>query len=335
MEVSLRGFRMSPVGCRFLSMSTPGFVRKQFGGDKKFDGAGIFKKDAATILEEERNGVFRVLDIGRPKSNEFRRDNLKRPNFDKHGPPRHTEMKPDQDWGSVWPAPRTFHPAVVPLPLRQGVVQIKSQTVPSKYANLELMKIPNFLHLTPPVVKKHCAAIKKFCTPWPVELNTEEQIQEHFPIQVITSNYLNSNSSVRDKRSRIVVLRFKLSSLTLDKHSRDKFIRLVGERYDHESDEVTLTTDRCPYRGQNLEYSQYLLTALYYESWKVEPWEQKEYLDKEEFQVEKEELDEFTSTIQKILNDGEDEDTLREYKESARKLLELPPTTVIPQIVSN
>ena len=119
-----------------------------------------------------------------------------------------------------------------------------------------------------------------------------------------------------------------------DAKYQSKFISLIL-RYDHESDEVTLTTDRCPYRGQNLEYSQYLLTALYYESWKVEPWEQKEYLDKEEFQVEKEELDEFTSTVQKILNNGEDEYTLREYKESARKLLELPPATVIPQIVSN
>ena len=32
--------------------------------------------------------------------------------------------------------------------------------MPSKYANAELMKIPNFLHLTPVHIKKHCAALK-------------------------------------------------------------------------------------------------------------------------------------------------------------------------------
>jgi len=32
---------------------------------------------------------------------------------------------------------------------------------PEKYANAELMKIPNFLHLTPAHVKKHCEAIKR------------------------------------------------------------------------------------------------------------------------------------------------------------------------------
>jgi len=31
---------------------------------------------------------------------------------------------------------------------------------PGKYANAELMKIPNFLHLTPAHVKKHCEALK-------------------------------------------------------------------------------------------------------------------------------------------------------------------------------
>ena len=43
-------------------------------------------------------------------------------------PPQRADlMKPDQAWGDVWPAARTFHPAVVPLPVRQGVVQQKAQ----------------------------------------------------------------------------------------------------------------------------------------------------------------------------------------------------------------
>ena len=58
-------------------------------------------------------------------------------------------------------------------------------------------------------------------------------------------------------------------------------------------------------------------------------------MDKEEFETEEGEMDEYTRTLQRILNEGEDEQTLREYKESARKRLDLPPLTVIPQIVSN
>ena len=76
-------------------------------------------------------------------------------------------MKTDQDWPSVWAGPRTFHPASVPLPIRQGFAYLRRQATPGKYANVELMKVPNFLHLTPPAIQKHCEAIKKFCTPWP------------------------------------------------------------------------------------------------------------------------------------------------------------------------
>ena len=35
------------------------------------------------------------------------------------------------------------------------------QVVPSKHANAELMKVPNFLHLSPPVVSQHCAALAR------------------------------------------------------------------------------------------------------------------------------------------------------------------------------
>jgi small subunit ribosomal protein S35 len=137
---------------------------------------------------------------------------------------------PDQSWGSVWLAPRTFHPAIVPLPVRQGVIQTKAQVVPSKYANAELMKIPNFLHLTPPVISTHYSAISKFCTAWPKGLETEEAINKHFPVTVTTSDHLNSNSSIRDRRVRIVQLRLNLDSLPLDTHARDKMIRLVWDR---------------------------------------------------------------------------------------------------------
>ena len=105
--------------------------------------------------------------------------------------------------------------------------------MPSKHANAELMKIPNFLHLTPPVIKDHCSAISKFCTEWPAALDTEEEIEKHFPITITASDYLNSSSSIRDRRSRIVQLRVNINSLPLDDHARDKLIRLVGQRLVH------------------------------------------------------------------------------------------------------
>ncbi len=72
--------------------------------------------------------------------------------------------------------------------------------------------------------------------------------------------------------------------MKFDEHSRDKFVRLAGQRYNPDTDELTLIADkyvnsieshsqytlfpfRCPYRKQNYDYAQYLLTALYFESW--------------------------------------------------------------------
>ena len=75
-------------------------------------------------------------------------------------PPRSDRMPVDQDWVSVWPGPRSFHPASVPLPIRQGVPAKEGGAAPGKFANAELMKIPNFLHLTPPAIQRHCEALK-------------------------------------------------------------------------------------------------------------------------------------------------------------------------------
>lgn len=123
------------------------------------------------------------------------------------------------------------------------------------------MKIPNFLHLTPPVIAKQCEALKKFCTPFPKNLETEEKQEKHFPIKCITSDYVHGLPTIRNPLSRIVTIKMKLSRLNLDKHARDKFLRLVGERYNSETDELTITTDRCPLRKQNHDYAMYLLTG--------------------------------------------------------------------------
>lgn len=79
--------------------------------------------------------------------------------------PRYLRMAVNQDWNSVWPAARTFNPYVVPLPIYQGGVKIYTRRSPrkDKFNNHELMKIQNFLHLSPTNIRKQCAAIKKFC----------------------------------------------------------------------------------------------------------------------------------------------------------------------------
>ena len=204
--------------------------------------------------------------------------------------------------------------------------------MPSKHANAELMKVPNFLHLSPPVVGQHCAALAKFCTAWPGGLDTEEEVEEHFPISLTYSDYLNSSSSVRDRRSRIVQIRINIKSLPLDEHARDKLIRLVGRRYNEETGEIKLVSDRCPYRGQNEDYCKYLLTALLHESWRVEDWEAKEVADMEQF------LQEETGereALQSLLNQGESEVRVARYREEVRRMLGLPETVVSAETVSN
>lgn len=158
------------------------------------------EQDLIQVVNDEKRGIFRQLDIGLPRNVGMITPGSGRPSARRtvvKAPPRSVEtpsiqskiaksvekffrklqfkfpdnreklMKPDQDWNRVWPAQRTFHPAVVPLPVRQGFVQLKAQVTPSKYANVELLKVPNFLHLTPPAIRAQCQRLKAFCTPWP------------------------------------------------------------------------------------------------------------------------------------------------------------------------
>jgi len=107
------------------------------------------KKDAA---EEKRRKAFIELTSGRHEIQ----------------PPRWTRMTIDQDWPSVWPTAASFKSSVVPLPIRMGY-QKKwwRDPPPPKHGNLELMKIPNFLHLTPNAIqRRHCNAVslRMYCT---------------------------------------------------------------------------------------------------------------------------------------------------------------------------
>ncbi|KAL1517255.1 hypothetical protein ABEB36_001042 [Hypothenemus hampei] len=286
-----------------------------------------------------KHDEFKALNIRNVKDHSHSKRSVKKTQV---LPPRTNQMAVDQDWGSVWPGPRSFHPATVPLPIRQGYTE-KGAPPPDKYANAELMKIPNFLHLTPPVIKRQCEALKQFCTPWPKALDTMEKINKHFPIEVTSSDYCYSGPSIRDPMARIVTLRFNLKSLNLDDRAKDKFLRLVGDRYNKETDLVTIVADRCPLRKQNMDYVMYLLTALYHESKKIEPWEElksqadMEYYDwtkhasktnvEDIFKCKFEEIpgiDKFSDAVSEYMNEGENEYTIKKYGEAVRTLLQLP-----------
>lgn len=138
-----------------------------------------------------------------------------------------------------------------------------------KFNNPELLKIPNFLHLSPPAVKKHCDALKKFCTKWPEALSTDDDCDKHFPFNVVTKDFVFSGSSIRWPDSRVVKISLKLSNLNLNEHSSDKLKRLLRHRYNPDTDLITINVDNCPVRKQNYEYGKYLLTAVYFESWVI------------------------------------------------------------------
>lgn len=286
---------------------------------------------------------FRVLDFKQKKAQRIVRRKAAKLEVP---PPRSNQMAIDQDWGAVWPGPKTFHPATVPLPLRQGYTPKKHQVPPGKFANAELMKIPNFLHLTPPVIKQQCEALKQFCTPWPKALDTEEKMKQHFPVDYISSDYCHALPTIRNPLSRIVTVQFKLATLTLDKHAKDKFLRLVGERYNPDTDVLTLVTDRCPLKKQNYDYAMYLLTALYHEANVVEPWEEtKTEADMEYYDFQRNRarvsseailnwgkadgeqrvaaLASYGQSVEQLFNDGENEYNLQKYKEQTVALLGL------------
>lgn len=233
----------------------------------------------------------------------------------------------------------------MPLPVRQGYTE-KGAAPPGKFANAELMKIPNFLHLTPPVIKKQCEALKQFCTEWPKGLESEDQWKavDQFPVDVISSDYCHGLPTIRNPLSRIVTIRIKLSNLPLDKHARDKFLRLVGDRYNEDTDTLTIVTDRCPTKQQNYEYAQYLIAALFHESWTKEPWEDtKSEADMETYYFERNKSkksaeaiqnwnnsdknkgvpESFGKAVETLINDGENEYNLDLYKEQVIQLLQL------------
>lgn len=166
----------------------------------------------------------------------------------------------------------------------------------------------------------------------------------------MTSDYLQALPTVRNVLSRIVTVKLKIDDFKLDQHAKDKFLRLVGERYDADKDELTLVTDRCPLRKQNYDYAMYLLTALYHESYLTEDWESSKSLADMEYYDWHQHKSKFTSTeilnwspngiktenqkqpsqgyvesVETLMNEGENIYNLEKYKEQVVGILNLKP----------
>lgn len=239
----------------------------EFGRGRRFNEMYVMPKRKLRFQLQIEQMTGRSEIVKRPRVDISERISVRRP--------RSEEMDVNQDWTNVWPAPRTFSSSVVPLPIRMGSRPNPATRAPfKKQGNLELIKVPNFLHLTPAAIQKHCNVIKQFCTEFPPELKGNEKVQEEvLPVKFSYSSYVHQGSSIRDNRSRVVTVTIKLSSLNLSDYAREKLIRLAGNRYDEASDVLTIVTDRCHTRKQNTDYANYLLTVLYHEANKIEEWE--------------------------------------------------------------
>lgn len=258
------------------------------------------KRKYPQVEQEFTDEGFPVLKLAARKVSIFnerpKRLTRRRPKFVAYN--REESMKEDQDWPSIWPTAKTFVPSAVPLPLRQSYEYKPGQVPRAKYANTELLKITNFLHLTPNAIKRHCMALKKFCTQWPAGLETDEEVREHFPVTFITNDYVHSSPTIRDLRSRIVQLLVKIDDLKLNDLDRRKFFELARHRYDDKTGLVTIETSACPTRLQNQEYAEYLLSAVYFESQDHQEWE-KDYFDEEA--IYKIDLDEYRQNVEQKL----------------------------------
>nr|CAB3264010.1 28S ribosomal protein S35, mitochondrial-like [Phallusia mammillata] len=219
------------------------------------------------------------------KSNLLTRRNLR---FDKNQDEffQHQSFMPHEgkDWTAVWPAPAPFKPYEVPLPIHMGV-KAKKCVKPDKFSSLELLKVQNFLHLTPPAVEQHCKVLKQFCTKFPDDLDSDIACEMEFPVTKHTVDYVGASNSPRNSKARNVTKQIRLVHLGLNLQAREKITKLLEWRYNDDTDVATIQSKRCPVRKQNSDFLDYVFTALYFESWKVEEWEKPENACDDDFYV--------------------------------------------------
>ncbi|XP_077786957.1 small ribosomal subunit protein mS35 isoform X3 [Podarcis muralis] len=208
--------------------------------------------------------------------------------------PRTEKMEVDQDWTSVYPVAAAFKPSCVPLPLRMGY-PVKRGVPPVKEGNLELLKIPNFLHLTPVAIRKHCAALKDFCTEWPADVDNDEKCMQHFPIEVDTVDYISAGPSVRNPKARMVTL-------------------TKTEEWEKEKTEA----DMEEYIWENSASEKNALETLV----RIRAGDRTEEVSRQELLASQKILA-YRKSVVELKNEGETDKNLSEYKNSVRRLLNM------------
>ncbi|CBY20603.1 unnamed protein product [Oikopleura dioica] len=144
------------------------------------------------------------------------------------------EGETNYKWASLWPTHRSFTDSIVPFDVRAGHKRGTAQR-PDKNFNSQLNHAPNLLHLSPPVVKAHCAKLKKFATKFPEEYKADfAKMREDFPIEIQTTSkcvsapYQQSSNNA----TRWATLLVNFGQLGLTEHQRRKFEVFVNGRPD-------------------------------------------------------------------------------------------------------
>ncbi|XP_012496413.1 PREDICTED: 28S ribosomal protein S35, mitochondrial [Propithecus coquereli] len=134
------------------------------------------------------------------------------------------------------------------------------------------------------------------------------------------------------KEGNLELLKVKLSSLNLDDHAKKKLIKLIGERYCKTTDVLTIKTDRKTeeweknkteadmeeYVWKNSSSEKNILETLL----QIKAAEKKTDVNKEELLGTKE-VEDYRNCVVTLKNEGENENTLSQYKESVKRLLNL------------
>uniref|UniRef100_A0A4W5MRD9 Mitochondrial ribosomal protein S35 n=1 Tax=Hucho hucho TaxID=62062 RepID=A0A4W5MRD9_9TELE len=252
------------------------------------------------------SGYSTLWSLGRGSRHEISPDNLPiKPIVRNVGDPRTDRMPVDQDWTAVYPAAAPFRQGSVPLPVRMGF-PVKRGVPPEKKGNLELIKIPNFLHLTPiSTVKKHLDIISHFLGLWPSALDTDAKYDEHFPVKVKSKDYVSAGTSLRNPSARIVHLRV---SVCLPNYDYAMYLLTKVEAL--ESEKTVADMEYSP--SQKNALSTLVLMRVAGEGEAV----REELLGKPEVQ-------EYRDSVTRLKNERESEGSVLQYREAVTKLLNL------------
>jgi len=190
----------------------------------------------------------------------------------------------------------------VPIPVRERVADVKillpglrvgapffeDMIQPDATANEELCKIPNFLHLSPPMVEAHTRHLKELCTPCPERPKR--------PIKIYKTNYAFVGPSMKQPMSRNVSIKVDINDLNIKEEDRTTFEKLVTAhpkddftQYHRvgkhprrkaveypvltklEGSTLTITGQQCPTRDQNTSLCFYRLSGFLDEAPRLRP----------------------------------------------------------------